>query len=105
MQASAVALARCALAFTVSASISFAAVAAEAKWPTKPIRLIERHHRPRQQGGWRRLAGARSARTHHRRRFTHAYSTPEEYRKRFEKDVARWKDVVKKANIKIDVIG
>ena len=37
--------------------------------------------------------------------FTPAYSTPEEYRKRFEKDVARWKDVVKKANIKIDVIG
>lgn len=37
--------------------------------------------------------------------FTPAYSTPEEYRKRLEKDVARWKDVVKKANIKIDVIG
>jgi tripartite-type tricarboxylate transporter receptor subunit TctC len=37
--------------------------------------------------------------------FTPAYSTPEEYRKRLEKDVARWKDVVKKANIRIDVIG
>ncbi len=37
--------------------------------------------------------------------FTPAYSTPEEYRKRLEKDVARWKEVVKKANIRIDVIG
>ncbi len=37
--------------------------------------------------------------------FAPAYSTPEEYRKRLEKDVARWKDVVKKGNIKIDVIG
>jgi tripartite-type tricarboxylate transporter receptor subunit TctC len=37
--------------------------------------------------------------------FTPAYSTPEEYRRRLEKDVARWKDVVKKANIRIDVIG
>jgi tripartite-type tricarboxylate transporter receptor subunit TctC len=37
--------------------------------------------------------------------FTPAYSNPEEYRKRLEKDVARWKDVVKKANIRIDVIG
>ncbi len=37
--------------------------------------------------------------------FTPAYSTPEEYRKRLEKDVARWKEVVRKANIKIDIIG
>jgi tripartite-type tricarboxylate transporter receptor subunit TctC len=37
--------------------------------------------------------------------FTPAYSKPEEYCERLEKDVARWKDVVKKANIKINVIG
>ena len=37
--------------------------------------------------------------------FTPAYSKPGEYCERLEKDVARWKDVVKKANIKINVIG
>ena len=37
--------------------------------------------------------------------FMPAHSTPEEYRKRLARDVARWKEVVKRGKIKIDVIG
>jgi tripartite-type tricarboxylate transporter receptor subunit TctC len=69
------ALARFALACLVVIPAS-AAVAASAPWPTKPIRLI-----------------------------VPAHSTPEEFRKRIARDVARWKEVVKRGKIKIDVIG
>jgi tripartite-type tricarboxylate transporter receptor subunit TctC len=37
--------------------------------------------------------------------FVPAHSTPEEYRKRLARDVARWIEVVKRGNIKVDVIG
>ncbi len=37
--------------------------------------------------------------------FVPAHSTPEEYRQRLARDVARWIEVVKRGNIKVDVIG
>ncbi len=37
--------------------------------------------------------------------FAPAHSTPEEYRKRIAHDVARWIEVVKRGNIKVDVEG
>ena len=37
--------------------------------------------------------------------FVPAHSTPEEYRKRIARDVARWIEVVKRGNIKVDVNG
>jgi tripartite-type tricarboxylate transporter receptor subunit TctC len=37
--------------------------------------------------------------------FVPAHSTPEEYRQRIASDVARWKDVVRRADIKVDVNG
>ena len=37
--------------------------------------------------------------------FVPAHSTPEEYRKRIARDVARWIEVVKRGNIRVDVIG
>ena len=37
--------------------------------------------------------------------FVPTQSTPEEFGARLAKDVARWQDVVKRANIKIDVHG
>ena len=37
--------------------------------------------------------------------FAPAHSTPEEYRKRIAQDVARWIEVVKRGNIKVDVNG
>ena len=37
--------------------------------------------------------------------FVPAHSTPEEYRKRIAQDVARWLEVVKRGNIKVDVNG
>jgi tripartite-type tricarboxylate transporter receptor subunit TctC len=37
--------------------------------------------------------------------FVPAHSTPEEYRKRIARDVARWLEVVKRGNIRIDVLG
>ncbi len=37
--------------------------------------------------------------------FVPAHSTPEEYRKRLARDVARWKDLVKQGNLKFDVTG
>ena len=37
--------------------------------------------------------------------FVPAHSTPEEYRMRIARDVARWIEVVKSGNIKVNVMG
>ena len=37
--------------------------------------------------------------------FAPAHSTPEEFGKRIARDAARWIEVVKRGNIKIDVVG
>jgi tripartite-type tricarboxylate transporter receptor subunit TctC len=37
--------------------------------------------------------------------FVPAHSTPDEYRKRIARDVARWIEVVKRGNIRVEVMG
>jgi tripartite-type tricarboxylate transporter receptor subunit TctC len=101
-------LARLALAclIIVPASVAITATAAR---PTKPVRLIV----PFSPGGGAdiiaRALGQKLSETFGQQfivdGFVPAHSTPEEYRKRLARDVARWKEVVKRGKNKIDVIG